>query len=376
MPSFLHSGAILPASSRHGLRPIRESSRDKSEQAHPTKQRRKASIAVSADPDSQDFLDLVADTLVINKSRKQKDEPGLRRLRERTASSDYPSEGQQSPPQRTVGSPACGGSLNAKDLAKFGSATYNLSDIRSRTPSEGSHESSAHNSHHEAIADAEAAANEWQGESRHGRKRTDSYGQYELADSCEVLPVDSLSQQGASTESLAVVTPAQKIPASSKTRKPSEVTFSQPSAANRQFDGIGDSHPTESPDPLREPPRLSDRLRDGKRSASHFSLRSLTESLSKRPRLGIRKLAASVVQSSRRVITQVRQNVRHQYNQGKRNSQSRRSKRRQIPAAGDPECASSTELGPFVEQKKRHKNEEWWTEGVKKYRAPSWAKFR
>ncbi|KAH8172811.1 hypothetical protein LIA77_07066 [Sarocladium implicatum] len=375
MPSFLHSSALLPASTRRSLRPIHESSRDEYGPRGSSTKRLKGSV-VAPDPDSEDFLDLVADSLVIKKSRKQREEQELCCLRERTASSDYASEGQQSPPERTAVSPACGGSLNIKDLAKFGSATYNLSDIRSPTPSDSSDVSSALNGHHEAIADAQAAATEWQGESRHGRRRTDSYGQYELADSCEVLPVDSLSQQGASTESLAAVTPAPKHSAALKARKPSEVTFEQPSLVSRQFDGIGESQPAESPDPSRQPPHLSARLRNGKRSASHFSLRSLTESLSKRPRLGIKKLAASVVQGSRRVITQVRQNMRHHYSHGKRDHEARRSQRRQEPPAGAAEVKTDSGLGAFVAQKRRPKNEEWWTEGVKKYRAPSWARFR
>lgn len=318
---------------------------------------------------------MVNESLVIKKPRKSKAEDA-RRVRERTASSDYAAEGQKSPLNRTVASPACGGSLNLKDLTKYGSATYNLSDLRSRTPSSKTQDSSAHNSHHEAIADAEAAATEWLGESRHGRKRTDSYGQYELADSCEVLPLDSLSQQGKSTESLAAVTPAPKIPAVTKARKVSSVTFEQPIPVHKQFDGIGESPHAESPDPTHEPPRLSARLGNGKRSASHFSLRSLTESLSKRPRIGIKKLASSVYNGSKRVFTHVRQGFKQKDSQGKREFENWRAKHRQEhpadPLKGKPEKG----FGAFASEKRHRKDEDWWTEGVKKYEAPHWMKFR
>ncbi|KAK0388560.1 hypothetical protein NLU13_4803 [Sarocladium strictum] len=357
--------------------PILESARDKVGSGDVLKPKPRAAPGEASDhPDSKDFLDLVNESLVIQKSRKLKSEESTRRLRERTASSDYPSEGQRSPPLRTVASPVCGGSLNLAEMAKYGSATYNLSDLRSRTSSSKTHTSGNDNSHHEAVAVAEAAATEWRGETQRGRSRTSSYGQYELAESCEVLPLDSLSQQNESTDTLAVVTPIPKTLASPKTRKASEVTFASTPHVCKNYDGRSDSNHSDSPNPSREPRRQAAPLGSGKRSASHFSLRSFTESLSKRPRLGIKRLASSVYRNSKRVLKQMHHNIKHQNDQGRRDFEAWRAKRRRQdhpadPLKGKPEKGS----GAFAFKQRRRKDEDWWTEGVERYHAPEWMKF-
>lgn len=373
-PSFLHSGAL--STSRTGLLPIREFSREKLEDKD-IHQSRKVSDTENDHPDSKDFLDLINESLVIQKRRGSKLDGKARRVRERTASSDYPAEGQQSPPQRAIASPACGGSLNLKELSKYGSATYDLSEIRSRTPSSSKTKASDdHNSRHEAIADAEAAVTEWRGESKHARGRTSSYGQYELADSCEVLPLDSLSQQGRSTEDLAAVTPGPKFPVAKRARKTSEVTFKNTPQVEMHHHGPTDQYHTESPDPTKEPPRHAARLGNGKRTASHFSLRSLSESLSKRPRLGVKKLANTFYNGGKRVLAHVRQNFKHSNSKGRRGFAAKRAKgmqegqRQHLPQANpekDPAgVASDLEC---------RKSEEWWTAGAKRYHAPAWMKF-
>ncbi|KAL2206500.1 hypothetical protein CC79DRAFT_1369917 [Sarocladium strictum] len=340
-------------------------------------QSRKISDTDHANPDSQDLLDLINESLVIQKRRGSKLDGKARRFRERTASSDYPAEGQQSPPQRAIASPACGGSLNLKELSKYGSATYDLSEIRSRTPSSSKTKAPAdQNSLHEAIADAEAAVTEWRGECKHARGRTSSYGQYELADSSEVLPLDSLSQQGRSTEDLAAVTPAPKVAAAKRARKPSEVTFKNTPKIELRNRGLTDQYHTESPDPTNEPPRLATRLGNGKRTASHFSLRSLSESLSKRPRTGIKKLANTVYNGGKRVLAHVRQNFKHSSSKGRRDFAAKRARavqggQRQDLQQTKPEKGSAG----IASDLKCQKSEDWWTDGAKRYHAPEWMKF-
>lgn len=295
-----------------------------------------------------------------------------RSRRERTASSSYPSEGQKSPIHR-VASPELPGTLITSDLSKYASADRNISDLRSDSSCSSTRHSSRNEDHQDAVAEAEVAATLWRDERPRVSSRSKSYGQYELVDSCEVLPLESASQQGGSLTSLAAVTPCPKAAPGPKTRKASEVTFEASRPPTRaQGSQLRDRNHADSPDLPREPTNRTKRLGGGKRTASHFSLRSLTDSIAKRPRLGLKKLADTVFQGSKRAL----KNVRRHWTQP---NPTRRSLGTTHGKAGSTKFSRTVKgtaksAVQYPSAGKGPRNEDWWTEG-QRYQAPKWLRF-
>lgn len=106
-----------------------------------------------------------------------------------------------------------------------------------------------------------------------------------------------------------------------------------------------------------------------KRKASQFSLRSLTQTLSKRPRLGIRKWANSVLT---RHFGLAKQKWRYQTEQEKRDYAAWKANRRRSRPADALIGKSEKGFGAFSFDRCRYGDEEWWKEGVSKYQAPKW----
>jgi hypothetical protein len=72
----------------------------------------------------------------------------------------------------------------------------------------------------------------------------------------------------------------------------------------------------------------------------------------------------------------MRQNLKLQNDQGRREFEAWRAKRRQERPADPLKGKSEKGFGAFAAERKRRKDEEWWTEGIQKYHAPEWMKFR
>lgn len=116
-------------------------------------------------------------------------------------------------------------------------------------------------------------------------------------------------------------------------------------------------------------------LRKLKRKASQFSLKSITEPFSKRPRLGLRKWAASVCREGSRRFSIARQKWKHQTEVEKRDFAAWKAARRRSRPA-DPLIGKSEKgFGVFSFDRVKHGGEEWWQEGVSKYQAPKWMVF-
>ncbi|KAM4064605.1 hypothetical protein HRG_005027 [Hirsutella rhossiliensis] len=259
--------------------------------------------------------------------------------------------------------------LSLSDLSRFGRGNDRLSYLRSSSTVSSTQQAEGDTSHQEAMDEATAAISGWQDEPRPLQRP--AYNQYELADSSEVLPSDSLSQRLSPTplefEPLA--------PAIDSRTSPSDVSESTLNSLQRlknQYDGPADSQRLKGSEPTSLPP-----LRPNKRSASQFSLRSLTRSFSKRPRLqGLRKLATHVYRGGSRHLSLARHRWRLQKEQERRQFEAWKAKRRRERPADPLKGKSERGFGTFSFERGRFGNEEWWKEGVAKYQAPGWMLFQ
>ena len=114
-------------------------------------------------------------------------------------------------------------------------------------------------------------------------------------------------------------------------------------------------------------------LKTLKRKASHFSLSSLSKSLSKRPRLGFRKWASSVIQNGSRRLSIAKQKLKEHAEMERREFAAWKAQRRRARA----DAAAEKEKQSAAFTKDQHKDgEEWWKDGAgSKFHAPRWMTF-
>ncbi|KAI9897033.1 hypothetical protein N3K66_008055 [Trichothecium roseum] len=315
---------------------------------------------VSAD----EVVELMRDSLRI------KEAAGGLLTRVRSSSSSYHSRSSEPRPASRSPPPSDRrNTLRMSDFSKYSRENDRLSNLQSSSGTDGGSGEAVY----DAAQDAAEAVRVWEGGGRPERRV--SWNRYELPDSPEVLPSDSASLRGKLETMLGTAggggggggeeQPLPEVP----TYRPS---FESITTIQDQYDGAKDQdhgEPDGSPNPTTTPRPALGGIEDvenrrHKRKASAFSLRSLTSNLSKRPRLRFRKKAAGFFQ---RVVLRgerERQNFRNW----------RASQRRLKPAKalrGEHEGG----YGAFKMAEKRHGDEEWWAEGVEKYRAPAWMDF-
>ncbi|GAO18747.1 hypothetical protein UVI_02040690 [Ustilaginoidea virens] len=285
----------------------------------------------------------------------------------RDASSEYPSpEHNTSRIQSPVSEYQHGHRLSLSSLSRFGRANDCLSNLRSSSPASSKGEAVGDTSHHDLIADTAAAITEWQDAGRPLKKM--SYHNYSLANSSEVFPSDSLSQR--EDFSLAPSSPP-STPPDQAAASPSDADAV--GALGDQYDGTMEARHDASPK-VRHP--ISPALNNGphsfcrsKRKASAFSLRSLTRPLTKRRRLAAFCQWASKV--SRR-LTETYRRFKNQHQVRKeRDRDAWGANRRSEELRNPPISWSKGSNGVFEFHGGRQRNEDWWKEGVGRYRAPS-----
>lgn len=259
--------------------------------------------------------------------------------------------------------------LSLSDLSRFGRGNDRLSYLGSGSTASSTRQAQGDANHHEAIHEATAAISGWQDEPRPTKRP--AYNQYELADSSEVLPGDSLSQR-LSPPPLEFEPLASAISGCASPSDGSATTWESLQRLKGQYDGPADPQRPKGPGSASSPPP-----RPNKRSASQFSLRSLTRSFSKRPRLrGIRKLASHVYRGGGRRLTLACHKWRLQKEQERRQFEAWKANRRRERPADPLKGKSEPGFGTFSLERGRYGNEEWWQEGVAKYQAPSWMLFQ
>ncbi|KAL7921640.1 hypothetical protein ACQKWADRAFT_294859 [Trichoderma austrokoningii] len=284
----------------------------------------------------------------------------------RNTSSSYPSQGYASTRVQSPESMLRPNKLSFTDLARFSKANDRLSNLRS-TLSDEDCDKSLGTVPPEAMEDAIAAIAKWQGQLQ---PRAASYNKYQLSESAELLPSDSASQQ----PSPSGVHFLPSTPASAKSK--GGLTWGSAEHIKGQLDGTHEAtHQAESPDPAVISSSAPDR--PSKRKASAFSLRSLTDSFSKRPRFDIRKWASTFYRQGSQRLNMARLKWRHQTRPDRGIFEAWRARHRRAAQnmSADQE-EPEKDCGTFATERKVCSNEDWWKDGVSRYEAPKWLNFR
>lgn len=282
----------------------------------------------------------------------------------RPASSEYPCNSPSSPRVVSPASTLRLNRLSLSDLSRFGRGNDRLSYLRSSSPASSTEQVRGDTS---PMNEATAAISGWQDEPRAIERS--AYNQYELADSSEALPSDSLSERLTPVQ----FEPESRTPAGSPIRASdvSESAGDSIQRLNNQYDGQADSRRPKISDSASLPP-----ARPTKRSASTFSFRSITRSLSKRPRLqSLHTLATHVYRGGSRRLHLACHRWKLQKEQERRQFEAWKANRRRQRPADPLKGKLERGFGAFSVERGRYGNEEWWQEGVDKYQAPSWMLF-
>ncbi|RFU73142.1 hypothetical protein TARUN_9107 [Trichoderma arundinaceum] len=290
----------------------------------------------------------------------------------RKTSSSYLSQGNTSTRVQSPESISHPNKLSLTNLSRFSKANDRLSNLRSTLSSDEGCDASMSTGSPEAIDEAATAVAQWQAEIR---PRIASYNRYQLSESTEVLPSDSASQQSPSGAHPPLSTPR-------SAKDAGMVTWGSVGHIKGQYDGTHEANSRfESPNPtIRSPCTPANQEHPhklSKRKASAFSLRSLTNSLSKRPRFGLRKWASTVYQHGSQRLSLARSKWRHQARQDRRMFEAWRVRHRRT-TQDTSLCKEKPSIGygTFASERKVCTNEDWWRDGVSRFEAPRWINFR
>ncbi|KAI9167139.1 hypothetical protein HJFPF1_03263 [Paramyrothecium foliicola] len=287
--------------------------------------------------------------------------PALPRdFRARSTSSEYPLSGTSPQSAQSPLSliPVC--HLSISDLSQFGKDNECLSNLCSSSSSAQSGSENADTSTYAAIADAAAVITEWQGE--------------------RVISPSSTEQATITNQGLCITQqPEHGEHGKQETPTDSGYTTERVSTSTQggkcQFDGAADANRLRSPDAgsMAQPIRSASQApRQSKRKASDFSLRSIKDSFTKRPRLTLQKLAATVYEQGSKRIRQAKHQWRRQADQERRDFQAWKAARRRDHPANVLMGKSEGGFGTFCLERSRFEHEPWWHEGVCRYQAPAW----
>ncbi|KAK3182346.1 hypothetical protein K4F52_006349 [Lecanicillium sp. MT-2017a] len=304
---------------------------------------------------SSTLADLVDEHMKIAESTCPSLNPLARVNHHRTTSSsyhsqDYESVRVQSPePEKQVNH------LSTSNLARYGKANDRISNLRSTSPFSSNPDLGSLQGQ-QAVDEPSLTANGWQDE-----------------------PQEKQLYEGTGTESI------HATPRSLRYELPRPIVCQyqipkpdvQGASDDKGYDGANESHPHGRG--YREIDASADDangshspLRAIKRKASHFSLNSLSKSFSKRPRLGFRKWASSVIQQGSRRLSIAKQKLKEHAEMEKRDFAAWRAQRRR--ARSDAACEKEKVDAAFT--KAQHENgEEWWKEEAGRFHAPRWMTF-
>ncbi|PWI70551.1 hypothetical protein PCL_12950 [Purpureocillium lilacinum] len=357
-PSFVRNATAFPVSDGDFVRDWKHSRNQISGDAR--KPQASTTRPRDASPDSEGFLKAMDESLQLEPPRVPTPTGDKRTAHPRSTSSEYPSPGHASPRVQSPASTVCIHRLSFSDLARFGRANDRLSYLRSSTPTSSTQDANADVSRHDVLDEASAAISEWRGEPWSNKEAP--YNHYELTDSSEVLPGDSLSQRASPNRSESAngsLSIKYQDPLRAEAQGPGSPAAAAPQAACQAT-----KESTRGPD------------HQTKRKASQFSLRSLSRSFTKRPRLtGLRRFANTVYRGGSRRLSRAYHKWKHQNEVERKQFEAwRANRRREHPA--DPLNKSEKGFGVFSFEKSRYGDEEWWKEGVAKYQAPPWMLFQ
>ncbi|UNI21959.1 hypothetical protein JDV02_007897 [Purpureocillium takamizusanense] len=346
-PSFIRNATVFPVSDGDFSSDWNCSGRNQDNSDERAIQTSTTTRNRDASPDSEGFLKAMDEGLQLGPPHISTSSSGHKQpTHARSTSSEYPSPGHTSPRVQSPASTVCIHRLSFSDLARFGRTNDRLSYLRSSTPTSSTQDANAEVSRHDVLDEASAAISEWRGEPWSNKEAP--YNHYELAESSEVLPGDSLSQRASPNRS--------------------ESENASPSV--KYQDALRD---------VCQAPKGSERGQDRqtKRKASQFSLRSLSRSFTKRPRLtGLRRFANTVYRGGSRRLSRAYHKWKQQNKLEREQFEAWRAKRRREHPADPLKGKGEKGFGVFSFEKSRYGDEEWWKEGVAKHQAPPWMLFQ
>ncbi|CAH0059576.1 unnamed protein product [Clonostachys solani] len=281
----------------------------------------------------------------------------------RDTSSSYGSKDDDLVRARSPASPPSLNTLNETNLSRYSEGNDQLSNLHS-SPRPNSPCSTIHDA---AAEEAAATVNEWKSEPR---PEITTYDQLDLdkgEEEEEVLPSDSASQCRAPPEVI------QRCP---KCQCSSRATFESTRAIKSQYDGGGDAAGFESPQfgTKLHPINFGDKFGQ-KRKPSARSLKGISSQIPKKAKR-FKSFANGIIQEGTIRFNKLKSKLKKQNEHSRSNFEAWKANRRRArpgdPIKGKPQPSYAM----FNLEKSVHGNkDEWWKEGVRRYRAPSWMVF-
>jgi hypothetical protein len=287
--------------------------------------------------------------------RSQTPSPELKHEDARSTSSSYPEQGMRSPSAPSPDLDARIAKVDLGDLTKYSRTYDRLSALRSSSSSSGAARIMSQGSTYRALTDAAAAFGQLQ------RFPTPSYHRFEIVSSSEDLTAHALAPQN----SIASLTSSKDAIESIETHALTRVE------AHAQLGSQTDKSHLGSPSPSIKPPKVAG---PPKRKASSISLRGLTAGV-KRSRVELKKLACNVCHTSCYKLRQIRENIKRQRKEQKKQYSAWKALRRRLKPGDAIKGKHEKGFASFSIDKGRHGNESWWKAGVERYRAPNWMRF-
>ncbi|PTB70945.1 hypothetical protein BBK36DRAFT_1137590 [Trichoderma citrinoviride] len=281
----------------------------------------------------------------------------------RRTSSSYPSHGKASTRIQSPESMYRPNKLSFTNLSRYGRANDRLSNLRSTLASDESYDVTVTTTASDVMTEADTAIAEWQ-DQQQPRPAEASFHRSPLMESTEILPGDSASQQPSpSGARIASAGPGSRL------------TWRSGDPIKNQYDGIHEANNRhQSPDTTTQlpfTPANRGHQRPSKRKASVFSLHSLSGSISKHRKSGLRQWASSVYQQgSKRLATRLKWIRPARRDRGL--FESWRTRRRGTSQEPSSPCREKAER---TVEHRVCASEGWWDEGVSRFQAPDYMNF-
>jgi hypothetical protein len=367
MPKNMYKGSMFPKPSPEP--PAPEASTEADLEAIETPRNRPSLVSIDVSLETDEFIKY------LNSSLRLRNPPPLTELdgqpaenRTRDTSSSYGSEGNDLARVQSPASPPPSHTLRESNLSKYSNSCHYISDLKSPSNSSGD---SGGDSTKVAVDEAAIVIKEWQTEMRPEKPESDS--RRILLDSQELTPSDSASQI------------YHKPPTPTFTRPPKPHWFRRLTGGDRpsfdssapgfkdQFDGGGDYHFAPSPNSSIPPSTAVPPGGAGKKRK--FSIRTLSVEIPKKANKKLKIMANSVYRQSARHLGHAKQKWKQKSQREKKRFEAWRAnmgKGRPTDALdGKPE----TLFGLLNPPPSRQGHKDWWQDGARRYRAPSWMIF-
>ncbi|VUC22100.1 unnamed protein product [Clonostachys rosea] len=277
----------------------------------------------------------------------------------RETSSSYGSTNDDLVRARSPASPPSLNTLNETNLSRYSEGNDQLSNLHS-SPRPNSPSSTIH----DVVEEAAATVNEWKSEPR---PELTTYDQLDLdkgEEEEEVLPSDSVSQ---------CRSPADVMKRCPRCQCSRRTTFESTRAIKSQYDGGGDAAGFESPQFGTKLHPINFENKFGHKRKS--SLKSISDQIPKKAKK-LKVFANDIIQGGTIRFNKLKSKLKKQNEHNRSNFEAWKANRRRARPADPIKGKPQPSYAMFNLEKSVHGNkDDWWNEGVRRYRAPSWMVF-